>query len=324
MYPNLRLICYLPYLLGGISVHLLKKSVTASVLVGPVLDNTGAAYTGMAIGDFNITKNGTTAAMASAAVATHSHNGNYIIDLTTGNTDTAGRLVISCNKSTYAMTNVRFEVLPATTFDALVTNDAGTSGGILMFGTGTGQINPSSGNVSITQSFPTNFSSLAIDSSGRVDLGKILGTTSAGAVGYVGIDWAHVNAPTTALNLSGTTVSNITNLPSIPSNWVTAAGIAASALNGKGDWPVGKTGYALTSGEHSVIAGDILNATAASYNTGGSIGEKLNAAASAGDPWVTEIPGDYAPGSAGFLVGSGGSAPVLELNDDLIIARSKT
>ncbi len=43
--------------------------------------------------------------------------------------------------------------------------------------------------------------------SGQVDLGKILGTTSAGAVGYVGVDWAHVNAPTTTVNLSGTTIA---------------------------------------------------------------------------------------------------------------------
>lgn len=42
------------------------------------------------------------------------------------------------------------------------------------------------------------------------------------------------------------TVTNLTNLPSIPANWLTAAGIAASAMNGKGDWNVGKTGYALT------------------------------------------------------------------------------
>lgn len=32
------------------------------------------------------------------------------------------------------------------------------------------------------------------------------------------------------------TVTTLTNLPAITSNWLTAAGIAASALNGKGDW----------------------------------------------------------------------------------------
>jgi len=42
------------------------------------------------------------------------------------------------------------------------------------------------------------------------------------------------------------TVTTLTNLPSITTGWLTATGIAASALNGKGDWNVGKTGYALT------------------------------------------------------------------------------
>jgi hypothetical protein len=32
------------------------------------------------------------------------------------------------------------------------------------------------------------------------------------------------------------TVTTLTNLPSITSNWLTASGIAANALNGKGDW----------------------------------------------------------------------------------------
>jgi len=49
-------------------------------------------------------------------------------------------------------------------------------------------------------------------------------------------------------NVDGTVadVVNLSNLPAIPANWITAAGIAASALNGKGDWNIGKTGYALT------------------------------------------------------------------------------
>jgi len=52
-----------------------------------------------------------------------------------------------------------------------------------------------------------------------------------------------------SINLTGgavDTVTTLTNLPSIPANWLTASGIAASALNGKGDWNIGKTGYSLT------------------------------------------------------------------------------
>ena len=42
------------------------------------------------------------------------------------------------------------------------------------------------------------------------------------------------------------TVTTLTNLPSIPNNWITAAGVSANALDGKGDWNVGKTGYTLS------------------------------------------------------------------------------
>jgi hypothetical protein len=43
---------------------------------------------------------------------------------------------------------------------------------------------------------------------------------------------------------------------------------------------------------------DVSNATPAS----GSLGEAVNAAASAGDPWQTPLPGPYPPGSAGKLI----------------------
>lgn len=100
----------------------LKQSTAATRLIGPVLDSVGVAYTGAVIGDFNITKNGTTAAMASAASATHSHEGHYLLAFTTGNTDTLGELSVSCNKSTYAMPVSRWTVLTSGMFDALVTN----------------------------------------------------------------------------------------------------------------------------------------------------------------------------------------------------------
>jgi hypothetical protein len=103
-------------------MQFLKQSTAASVIVGPVLDADGNPYTGAVIGDFNITKNGTTAALAAAATATHSHNGHYVIALTTGNTDTLGRLAISMNRATYGMTIFRYDVLAANQFDAIVTN----------------------------------------------------------------------------------------------------------------------------------------------------------------------------------------------------------
>lgn len=47
------------------------------------------------------------------------------------------------------------------------------------------------------------------------DLRTILGTASAGAAGFVGIDWAHVNSPTTAVALSNTTISTSQAIASV-------------------------------------------------------------------------------------------------------------
>ena len=69
-----------------------------------------------------------------------------------------------------------------------------------------------------------------------------------------------------------TTTTNLTNLPSIPNNWLTAAGIAASALNGKGDWNVGKTGYSLTQTFPSNFSS--LAITAGGAVTAGTVSDK--------------------------------------------------
>jgi len=56
-------------------------------------------------------------------------------------------------------------------------------------------------------------------------------------------------APVTHTSAVVPTVTNLTN-PSLgtnaPSNWINAAAIAASALDNKGNWNIGKTGYELT------------------------------------------------------------------------------
>lgn len=53
---------------------------------------------------------------------------------------------------------------------------------------------------------------------------------------------------------------------------------------------------------------DVENATwdavAASHNTAGTMGNKLNAAGAAADPWATALPGAYGAGTAGFIVGT--------------------
>lgn len=57
-----------------------------------------------------------------------------------------------------------------------------------------------------------------------------------------------------------TTVTTLTNLPAITANWLTAAGIAAGALNGRGDWNIGKTAYVLTQTFPTNFAATVISA----------------------------------------------------------------
>ena len=126
--------------------QLLKQSTAATVVAGPVLDTDGAIYTGMVAADFNLTKNGTNAALSGNTI-TSLGNGLYTVALTTGNTDTLGRLDLSCNKSAYVMPLRSFTVLTSATFDAIVTNGANAANGLITAGTGTGQIDLETGRV---------------------------------------------------------------------------------------------------------------------------------------------------------------------------------
>lgn len=98
-----------------------KQSTAATLIVGPILDSTGAEYTSAVIGDLSISKNGgTLTALAAAATLTHIANGQYTLVMTTGNLDTLGRLQVTCNKSTYQMPPIGLNIVPADRYDSLV------------------------------------------------------------------------------------------------------------------------------------------------------------------------------------------------------------
>jgi hypothetical protein len=122
----------------------LKQSTVATVIVGPVLDSTGAAVTNAVVGDFRLAKNGTVATLSGATV-THDANGYYLIALTTGNTDTTGRLVLTSGNTAHSMASHHWSVLPASVFDAIYTNATNSTGGLV---TATGTITALAGAVS--------------------------------------------------------------------------------------------------------------------------------------------------------------------------------
>lgn len=94
----------------------------------------------------------------------------------------------------------------------------------------------------------------------------------------------------------------------------TAAGLAdlGATLAGAGVVVAGNTalmdiaatirGYSALTPEG--IRDSVWDAILANYLSAGSTGAALSAAGGAGDPWITTLPGAYAPGSAGDIIGN--------------------
>ncbi len=111
-------------------------------------------------------------------------------------------------------------------------------------------------------------------------------------------------AGTTTLlgRLTSTRAGNLDNLDAAVSTRVATSALPANfsslAINGSGQITVG----AYASGQDA--ASLVLNATASSFNTAGTIGHAINAAGTAADPWSTTLPGTYSAGMAGNIVGN--------------------
>lgn len=173
----------------------------------------------------------------------------------------------------------------------------------------------------VTLAAGTTFTAAATDNISIMGPAPLQPTTAGRALdvsagGEAGVDWANVGTPGSTVSLSATTVAtvttattatNLTNLPAITSNWLTTAGIAdgaftaakfaASSLNGKGDWNVGKTGYSLTA------TTGLGNQTAdITGNLSGSVGSVTGAVGS-----VTGNVGGNVVGSVGSVTGAVGS-----------------
>lgn len=117
-----------------------------------------------------------------------------------------------------------------------------------------------------------NFSSLSVDSNGRVDAIKIAGTTQ------------------TARDIG--------------------ASVLLSSGTGAGQILLSSGLVALAATEHAAIADDVLDEAISGHLTAGTVGAAINAAGSAGDPWATDLPGSYTGVQAGKIVGDNVNATI--------------
>lgn len=94
---------------------------------------------------------------------------------------------------------------------------------------------------------------------------------------------------------------------------LSGSGSISADVTGKGNISADVTPFTELSPES--LAAAVWNAIAADFNDAGTMGNKVNSAASAGDPWGTELPGSYPPGSAGAILGELDTDSVLDLAD---------
>ena len=202
-----------------------KQNTAATVIIGPVLDSTGAEYASAVIGDLSISKNGgTLTALASAATLTLIANGQYTLVLTTSNVDTLGRAQITCNKSTYQMPSIELMVLPSTVFDALVTNAVNTTGGLVG---ATAAITTMAGVIATTTNITAGTITTTTNLTNAPTSGDLTATMKASvtaAVPTVASIQSGLATPTNITAATGITVS------SIEANVVTASALAADAV----------------------------------------------------------------------------------------------
>lgn len=132
-----------------------------------------------------------------------------------------------------------------------------------------------------------------------------------------------------ALNGSGTLTASMTSIVQVASTMAGSGNLSGSlkllagvvcSMTGSGEITANLKGIAnleaditpFTELSPENLAASVWNSLAASFNTAGTMGNKLNSAASAGDPWSTALPGSYADGEAGKIL-----AQIKTLTDEL-------
>lgn len=203
---------------------------------------------------------------------------------------------------------------------------------LLSSGTGTGQISLSSGAVtvgtnndktgySLSQSFPTNFASLSIDGSGRVDVAKIGGTSqTARDIGASVLLSSGTGTGQISLSSGAVTVGTNNDKTGYALSQSFPTNFASLAITAAGKITVGtnddKTGYSLTqsfptnfasmaiSGAGAVTAGTVSDKTGYALSSAQTFDLTGNISGSVGS--VTGNVGGNVVGSVGSVAGNVG------------------
>ena len=224
-------------------MHGFLKQSTASQTrtIGPFIDDTDFKTTEDALTinntDVKLKKNGAASANKNSGGATaDGTNGMYHLTFDATDTDTVGELGGSVKVSGALAVVFKFTVLEEAVYDALFASSAaGPALASDYTSARAGYIDNISGHTAQTGD---SFARLGAPSGASVsaDIADVPTVAEFEARTLLAASYFDPAADTVANVTTVATTTNLTNLPSITAGWITAAGIAASALDGKGDW----------------------------------------------------------------------------------------
>jgi len=274
-----------------------KLSTDKTIVFGPVLDSTGAAVTSEVVASVKIMKNGASAAaLDAAATLTHSATGIYLLLLKAADISAVGEVTVVLNSGTNSASAVRLNVLPATVYDAIVTNAVNATGGLVG---ATATITTMAGVIATATNITAINGNITGNLSGAVGsvTGAVGSVTAAVTVGTINPNVVNASA------LAADAVAEIQSGLATPTNITAATGITVSSIGANV-----VNASALAADAVAEIQSGLAtptNITAATGITVSSIGaDVVNASALAADA-VTEIQSGLAT-SANLLIVSDG------------------
>lgn len=217
-------------------MNLLKQSTAATIKLGPFIDDTDGktAETGLTISqaDIRLSKNGGDIAQTHDATgATHDELGYYNVPLDATDTNTLGRLLVAVHESGALPVWQEFLVVTANVYDTLCSTDT-----FDVNVTALADDVITAGKFDESTAYPLKSADTGNTQVARVGADSDTLETLSDQIDAVKAETALIVADTgtdgvvVASGQTVATVTNLTNLPTMPADWVTASGLKADAV----------------------------------------------------------------------------------------------
>lgn len=285
------------------SGYLRQSTASQSRALGPFVDDVDfkTAETGLTIAntDIKLVVNGGASANKNSGGGTHRVNGVYGVTFDATDTATVGELEVSVSVSGALLVFDKFTVVEEATYDALFAASADPKADVNVATIDAGAITATAiaadaftaakFAADVTTELQSGLATAAALATVSTNVDSILVDTAE--IGTAGAGLTNINLPDQTMNITGNVTGNLSG----------SVGSVTGAVGSVGTG--GITAASLATDAGAEIADAVWDEALSGHAVAGSTGAALSAAGSAGDPWITALPGAYASGTAGYIIG---------------------